>query len=255
MNIDELLEAASADFFWLPPHVQTVQREAIHYAYGSGGHKTYNRVVRVRPELEPPKVLVDEVLRAHGEGESLWLLNAFSDTPEMRRALLERGYREDQRHIACAIASDELSSKMPRDVSIREVRTAEDLDALYQIWEQAFGSRPNLSLEDFHRELQACTGPDRRIIRLLASYKGSIAGTAAMTLFPRHDFALIWAGAVLEEHRGRGVYTALLSARAQLAASRGISAIGLYALESTSAPIVLAKGFSRAGEMVYFQRP
>ena len=255
MHIDELLEAASADFFWLPPHVQTVEREAIHYSYSPRGDTNYNRVVRLRPDLEPPQALVEEIRRFHGDGESLWLLNSFSDTPMMRRALLDGGYREGQRHLACAIASDRFPPQISGDSSVREVRTSQELALLYRIWEEVFGSPPNLSEEDFQRELQACTAPDRRVVRFLATRKGRVAGTAAMTLFPHLDFALIWAGAVLKEHRRQGVYTALLAARAHLAASRGITAIGLYAREDTSAPIVLAKGFECGGHMVYFQRP
>lgn len=75
-----------------------------------------------------------------------------------------------------------------------------------------------------------------------------------MTFFDELNFGLIWAGGVVKHHRGHGAYTALLAARAQVAAQRDLTLLGLYARANTSAPIVAAQGFQRYGEMTHFER-
>lgn len=75
-----------------------------------------------------------------------------------------------------------------------------------------------------------------------------------MTMFPDLGFGLIWAGGVVPEHRGHGVYTALLAARVRDALAHGIHTVGLYAKVETSSPIVAAQGFERHGSMTYYLR-
>lgn len=65
---------------------------------------------------------------------------------------------------------------------------------------------------------------------------------------------MIWAGCVVPEARGHGIYTSLLAARVEVARALGFSALGLYAKVDTSAPIVAAQGFERFGLMTHFER-
>ena len=57
-----------------------------------------------------------------------------------------------------------------------------------------------------------------------------------------------------EAWRGRGAYTALLATRMEYARRAGIGVVGLYARETTSAPIVAAQGFERFGEARQWDR-
>jgi hypothetical protein len=47
----------------------------------------------------------------------------------------------------------------------------------------------------------------------------------------------------------------LLASRLALARDLGLSLVGLYARDATSAPIVARCGFERWGEMTYWDRP
>lgn len=59
---------------------------------------------------------------------------------------------------------------------------------------------------------------------------------------PNSQFASLWGGSTLEAHRGKGHYTALLAARAQEAARRGVRFLTVDASEM-SRPILEKQGF------------
>lgn len=137
---------------------------------------------------------------------------------------------------------------------MRQAETVEDLRVLYAINADAFDTDLDHSEERLERELADCTGPNRRVARLIAYRNGEAAGSGGITFFDALSFALIWAGGVRPVHRGHGVYTALLQARADLARRHGLGRMGLYARQATSAPIVAAHGFERHGPMAYWDR-
>lgn len=254
MNVDEMLEAATSDFFWVPDDVQVVDREAITYSYSPRSEGNFNRVTRVRPQLADPGALVEEVYDRHLGSESLWCVNPMSDEPTMREALRQFGYKTGHTHHAYAVDPATYDRDLPQGVEVREVSTLEDLRTLYDIWVDVFDRQPDLTDQELANELDDCTGAHRRIARFVAFRNGEAAGSGGLTFFDDLSFGLIWAGSVREEHRGRGVYTTLLQARADAAADRGIERIGLYARDETSAPIVDAHGFERHGFMTYYEQ-
>ncbi len=254
MSVDEIIEAAMADYFWAPDGVTVVDRPEITYSYADRPEVFFNSVVRVRPELADPEALVTEVVQAHAGRQSRWSLNPMSDSEAMRSALRDAGYVEGHHHHAYVIAPEDYDRTPPNDVDVRRVATAAELRTLYDVREEVFGGESVLSDEDIARELSDCTGPSARVARFVAYRDGEPAGTGGLTLFDDLDFGFIWAGGVREAHRGRGVYTALLRARLDVAAERGIALVGLYARVDTSAPIVAAHGFERHGRMVWWDR-
>ncbi|MFP4600921.1 MAG: hypothetical protein ACLFVJ_21905 [Persicimonas sp.] len=82
-SLDKTLEAATSDCFWVPPHVQVVERAAIKYSHSPQPSVGYNRVVHVRPAVEPPEELVEEVIGAHQGGWSRW---RSKEVPQQRGA-------------------------------------------------------------------------------------------------------------------------------------------------------------------------
>jgi GNAT superfamily N-acetyltransferase len=253
-RLDRTLEAATSDCFWVPPHVQVVEREAIKYSHSPQPAVGYNRVMRVRPSVEPGEELVKEVASAHQGGPSRWHISPMGDSARLRKALTDAGYEAGHRHSAYGIRADAYDRKPASDIEVCQVESVDDLRKLYVIRAEVFGRTPDLSTEDLAREVDDCTGPERRVARFLAYRKGQLAGACGLTFFDELSFGLIWAGGVLEEHRGRGVYTAMLAARAAAAKQRGLEWLGLYAREETSAPIVAAQGFERHGYLLYFEK-
>jgi GNAT superfamily N-acetyltransferase len=68
------------------------------------------------------------------------------------------------------------------------------------------------------------------------------------------EFASLWGGGTLPEWRGRGIYRALVSHRAKLAAGRGYRYLRTDALP-TSRPILERLGFVRLTTTVPYTRP
>jgi GNAT superfamily N-acetyltransferase len=253
-HLDRILEAATSDCFWVPPHVQVVEREAINYSHSPQPAVGYNRVMRVRPSVEPGEELVEEVASAHHGGASRWHINPMGDSARLRKALTDAGYEPGHRHFAYGIRAGAYDRKPASDIEVRQVESVDDLRQLYAIRAEVFRRNPALSSEELAREVDDCTGPERRVARFLAYRKDELAGACGLTFFDELSFGLIWAGGVLEAHRAHGVYTAMLATRAAAAKQRGLEWLGLYAREETSAPIVATQGFERHGYLVYFER-
>ena len=56
----------------------------------------------------------------------------------------------------------------------------------------------------------------------LAEVDGQVVCAGRLAVVPGTDFAGIWGGSTLPEHRGRGIYRALVAARAKAAVARGV---------------------------------
>lgn len=255
MTIDEIIEAAQADYFWAPDDVNLMIRPEITYAWADRDGSVFNSVVRVRPALGVPEQLVAEVAERHLGHASRWCLSAMGDTSEMRRALTAAGYVKGHGHHAYSIRPREYSRVLPANVQVRRVSSVEQLRHSYEVRADVFGLKPDVAESEMGRELQACSGQQSRAARFVAYIDGAPVGGGDMSFFDDLDFALLWAGGVREAFRGQGVYTALLHARLQVARCRGIGLLGLYARDTTSGPIVAGHGFARHGRMIHWNRP
>lgn len=254
MNVDETVEAASSDFFWVPDDVHVVERDEITYTHSDRPAALFNAVTRVRPGEASPDDLVREVVERHRGSKSRWNVTAMADDRVLLEALREAGYRPGYEHRAYAIDVDDYDRDVPGDVEVRDVANTDELRDLYRVASDVSGEARSRSDEELAHEVDICTGPERRVARFLAVRGGEPAGSGGLTFFDGLSFGLLWGGGVRESHRGHGVYTSLLQARADAAEDRGIERVGLYGRQGTSGPIVEAHGFERHGPMVYWVR-
>ena len=67
--------------------------------------------------------------------------------------------------------------------------------------------------------------------------------------------ARLWGGAVLEAHRGRGVYRALVAARMTYAAEHGATMALTQGRITTSSPILQRLGFISYGQERSYRLP
>lgn len=86
----------------------------------------------------------------------------------------------------------------------------------------------------------------------LAMLDGEPAGAANGICFPRSLYLM--GAVVLPQHRGRGVYRALIAARLAVARTRGVGLATCQALAGTSAPILGRMGFVTVAEELSFAR-
>ena len=171
---------------------------------------------------DPPVNLVDRLI-AHGFEAEEWetLLVCELDTVQPR--LFDgRGHR------------------------VERVTDAAGIDEVVTVEEAVWGPDER-ELDDWLHRLMADSS-DR--FRLYLVRDGEMAvGAAWMTVTPGSEFGSLWGGSVRPEYRGRGVYGALLAARAGEARRMGLRYLMIDA-GSMSLPIVEAHGFVRLSESI-----
>lgn len=255
--IDELVEASQCDVFWRPSDLTVVEREDVVYLSCPRDEAYLNSVHRVRSEDARVEALVREVSEAHAKVTSRFAVAEPSCTPALERSLAAAGYVRTNEHYAYTIAVGAYEPRPERGIAVRRVESVEDLYAFRRVMHEAFGRSSASSPAIDAHELALCTGPSARVARFVAvdMNTGAVIGCGGSNLYPKLRYASLWAGATLPSARGRGAYSALTAARVSLAKSASIERVGLYARLATSAPIVEAQGFARAGRMTYWERP
>ncbi len=122
---------------------------------------------------------------------------------------------------------------------VRRIEDPQDLMLLVAI-EEAIWARSFATLGERLRTSMLST-PEELSVYL--AYVGGIPAAAAWTYFhPGTHFASIWGGSTLPQYRGQGLYTALLSTRAQEASARGFRFLTVDA-GPMSEPILTRHGF------------
>ncbi len=248
--MDEILEHATADFWWLPQHATVVNRTEITYVHSPVPARLYNAVARVSAPMARYGALIDEVSEAHRERPSDWRLAAPSLDDALQRLLEGRGYRLASEAIATSIAVDAPRPPMPDWVEIRQVTTRSELLAQYDVMGRAFGNKTrDIPDEELDHHVSNSIGPDARCRRFLAIDRANDrpVATASYNVFEALGFGFLWGGSTLPDARGRGVYSALVTARMQDARARGLNHVGLHAMTTTSAPILARQGFEAHG--------
>ncbi|MCA9495027.1 MAG: GNAT family N-acetyltransferase, partial [Myxococcales bacterium] len=157
-----------------------------------------------------------------------WVVGPDSDAPGLACALDER--RLDAWDVWAMAAHPE---DVPEVAGI-EVRRVPPTGVYAEV--QARGWEVPL---DAMREDLTHTGPAHRCF--VATVDGKPVGAAASVHKPRS--AYLTGAVVLPEARGRGVYRALLHARAQAALAEGLPLLTTHARAHTSGPILARVGF------------
>ncbi|MGV9672916.1 MULTISPECIES: GNAT family N-acetyltransferase [unclassified Gordonia (in: high G+C Gram-positive bacteria)] len=128
---------------------------------------------------------------------------------------------------------------VPEHITVHRVTTPDDVPEFADVSGRAWGFPPHILAEPDFRVDDPC-------IRLFtASEGGTAVGTGGYHLCG--DVARFWGAAILPEHRGRGAYRALISARLRDALDLG-ARLALVHAEQTSSPILQSLGFVKYGE-------
>lgn len=256
MNADQLLERTQWDTFWVPPDTAVVDRPELLFTAHPGGAPMLNAVHRVRAHDRALDPLLAEVTDAHGACTSRLAVNPQNDGPGLRAALARWGYAPTQRHDGYVLGTDAARPPVRAGLVVRRVADLTDLRAALGVAHRAFGGADAPDEELLPTWLSGCADPAGRVHRFVVFDRdGKPLAAAGMTVFPDLRFAFLWAGGTVPEARGRGAYSALVTARLHQARALGATAAGLYAMLETSAPIVAAQGFVQHGPMTFWDRP
>lgn len=198
--------------------------------------------------------LVEEVLGvAAGWGRPSVTFSGLHDgtrPDDLENHLRDRGAELVEEY---AVAALDLSRGLPdldvpSGIEVREVVDLASRRDLDRVDVAVFGGEP-LDDEGLLAGLERERASDLVAPRWVAYLGGDPVGAAGCTLVgePRVDTVRLWGGGVLERHRGRGVYRALLDRRLRVAADAGAGLALVKGRLETSAPVLRRAGFTEHG--------
>ncbi|MBN3928832.1 GNAT family N-acetyltransferase [Streptomyces verrucosisporus] len=128
---------------------------------------------------------------------------------------------------------------LPDGVAVRRVTADADMRRIAAMESAVWGEDLGWLGDDLIG--RAAAAPED-IAVLVAVADGEVVCAAWLVFFPGTEFASLWGGSTLPAWRGRGIYRALVAARAELAAARGVRYLQVDASDD-SAPILRGLGF------------
>jgi GNAT superfamily N-acetyltransferase len=189
------------------------------------------------------QVITEEVAYFESIGHDFeWKVYSHDNPPDLVERLRAHGFIIEDEETILVLDMNGLSGVLARPIThdIRRVHDPDQVGALMAAQAVVFGD------DDFQPRAQRLKWelsqhPD--YISLYAAYVENVLVASARIYFPTGSpFASLWGGGTLSAYRGRGVYTALVAARAQEALARGRRFLTIDA-SPMSRPIVEKLGF------------
>ncbi|WP_125609586.1 GNAT family N-acetyltransferase [Specibacter cremeus] len=141
--------------------------------------------------------------------------------------------------VQALVGADGTAAGLPDGVSIRQVVELADFGRITALQAEVWGADHGPTA----REMQAEAAADpAHVLVFTAEAGGEVVSAARLVILPGTDFAGLWGGSTLAAWRGRGLYRALVAARAEVAAARGVKYLQVDA-SADSAPILARLGF------------
>ncbi|MDF1812913.1 MAG: GNAT family N-acetyltransferase [Verrucomicrobiales bacterium] len=170
-----------------------------------------------------------------------WIVYHHDRPEDLKERLFARGFTlESSDEVVIARSEIIRNDSPPDDIQIRKVTDPQDLADVLQVQDKVWGT-------GYHDFLSRWLGqmmrdhPEESCIVTAYSDEQPV-GSAWSVNWSDRPFAPLFAGCVLPEWRGRGIYRAMVAARAEAAAARGIPWC-LVDAGAESLPILLRSGF------------
>ncbi|MEO3876404.1 GNAT family N-acetyltransferase [Nonomuraea sp. B12E4] len=177
-----------------------------------------------------------------GRGEAVeWKTRGHDLPADLTDRLRAAGFTPEEREtVLIGLAEDMTAAPaLPDGVTLRQVTEDADMRRIAvmesTVWEQDWGWLG----DDLIARVAAA--PDE-IAVLVAEAGGEVVSAAWLVFREGTEFAGLWGGSTLPAWRGRGLYRALVAARARLAVARGVRFLQVDASDD-SAPILRRLGF------------
>jgi GNAT superfamily N-acetyltransferase len=177
---------------------------------------------------------------ARGEAVE-WKTRAHDTPPDITDRLRAAGFVPEPTETVLVGPTADTAAEpvLPDGVVLRRVTQDADLRRIAAMESTVWGADWSWLADDLIGRIAAA--PDD-IVVLAAEAGGEVVSAAWLVLGQARDFAGLWGGSTLPAWRGRGIYRALVSARARLAAARDIKYLHVDASDD-SAPILQRLGF------------
>lgn len=188
--------------------------------------------------------LVERQVRAFAaRGERFeWKLHGHDLPTDLPDRLRAAGFvpEEPETVVIAPVARVAGPTTPPAGVGLREVTARADFDRIVALQEAVWGDDHGFLAEMLEEERAADPGS---ISIVVAEAAGEVVCAAWVRFEAGTDFATLWGGATLPAWRGRGIYRATVTYRANLAAERGFGLLEVDA-SADSRPILERLGFA-----------
>jgi hypothetical protein len=248
--------AAASGFVWVPETATRVETDEFLLVRFPDYFDHHLVLARFRPDREPAEV-ADEVLaraREFEDPELVWWvkLGAAAGTDGLVRA--RGGILDETLDVLALDLAPGLPDLGEHDLTLRWTTDETTLRHSYEVLKVVFGGdvppdhRLRVESEQVRRDVD--TGRGGGVVAYLGDRP---VGTGGVTV--AGDVARLWSGSVLEQHRGRGAYRALLAARLEYAARNGATMALVKGRVETSGPILRRAGFAAHGQERSYRVP
>ncbi len=187
------------------------------------------------------RILDRELARAKRDRlEFEWKLYRHDPGPDLRPFLASAGMRPApaETFVVLPLAPPPPPPEPPAGVEVRRISTPAELEEGIRLSEAAFGPGEGWSADGIRERLAS----EDLAIFVARTGDGRCVAAGRLEMPAGRSFASLWGGATDPAHRGRGIYRALVAARANLAQRRGFRYLTVDARE-TSRPILARLGF------------
>ncbi len=186
----------------------------------------------------------------------MWMLSPNSRPSDLAVRLVAHGFRLTAR-VRGMLADVDSLMRMGGDAAgtnicvemVNESNMYEWIEVVARGWEMAQAAEDAMRSAMKVRFAEDCD----KMIEFLARCEGIACG--ASTLERYENFGLFMNGFVKSEYRGRGVFRAMVIARAAWLKERNVPLAAIHALEETAAPLALRMGFEDVCKISAYSSP
>jgi hypothetical protein len=175
-------------------------------------------------------------------GEALeWKIRAHDRPADLVDRLRAAGFVPEERETVMIGLAREMAGEpvLPEGVRLRQVTADADMHRIAAMESSVWGQDWSWLAGDLIGRVS--TAP-AEIAVMVAEAGGDVVSAAWLVFRAGTEFASLWGGSTLPAWRGRGIYRALVAARARLATARGVRLLQVDASDD-SAPILRRLGF------------
>jgi GNAT superfamily N-acetyltransferase len=194
------------------------------------------------PELDVLIARQRDFFAARGEAVE-WKTRGHDLPADLTARLRAAGFvPEDRETVLIGVAADMAADPvLPAGVSLRQVTADADMRAVAAMESEVWGQDWGWLADDLIARIVSAPD-DIAVFAVNDQAAGRLVSTAWLVFYPGTDFAGLWGGSTLAAWRGRGIYRALVAARARHAMERGVRYLEVDASDG-SAPILRRLGF------------
>ncbi len=206
-------------------------------------HSSANAVFRSILSPEELEKQIDEVKLLYQKigVKFRWYVTPLTKPGNTAKVLEEKGFKLYSICEAMIMETDKMlaAGSSATSISVREVKKPE-LETYVNTVAKAWGA-PDKQKEVISKFIGNAMDKERRFHAFVAFLDGEPVGTSLLISISSGGY--LAAGAVVPEHRGKGVYRAMVCARAKLADQLGHKHLLIHANKATSAPVCRKLGF------------